>query len=90
MRNEKSKPKGASAPTPDEAMAATNGVDITEMVLSVTTFRLTELFEAPEIARSVLRGMMEAAQSKPEGETSALVIFDEFQEMAKTDKGQPQ
>ena len=90
MRNEGSKTNGANVPMPDEATATTNGVDITETVFSVTTIRLTEWSEAREIARSVLKAMMGAAQSEQEGEASTFVMIDEFQELAKSDEGQPQ
>ena len=49
MRNEGSENERSQGAKPDEAMAATNGVDITETVLSVTTIRLTEWLDAPEI-----------------------------------------
>jgi hypothetical protein len=90
MRIEGSKTSGTNVPMPDAAMAATNGVDITETVLSVTTIKLMERDEAYEIARIVLMALMEAARSKQDGEASIFVMIDEFQELAKSDEGQPQ
>ena len=71
MRNEKSKTGEAfSASMPDEPMAATNGVDITETVLSVTCIRLAESFGVTESDLIALKGMMDEARSEQAGETS--------------------
>src|SRR5207249_2555319 len=76
--------------TQDELPAAREGVDITEVVYSVTYIRLGELLRA-DIARMNLEVLMESARSEQAGKTATHVVFcDEFQEVVKTDNGQPQ